>query len=477
MNVFMMQHPKAQRIIQPIVISAVGVLTFAGCRAASFALAVQSMWGNWVIPLSLGVGTAFFCALMMDRLWTQQQRTKEQGKVDPRQKWSELARALELVVGSEQLESLIVGQISDWFDGAQTVLFVKPPDEDRFVFSAQIGREDHAYDRLTFAETGSLAAWLRTNETLLSLREDREVVEYLSEGERSALARLDADLCLPLCAMNKLVGMAFIHSEGGHTISEGISPASTEDLSFQVGLALENALLADQQKLRLRRLYRAERLATTGQLAAGAAHEIRNPLTAISSAIQFLTEDFPPDHRKRSVAEGLLEEVDRINRIIEGLLSFARPAEPTKEWTHLKPLLDQTLLLVQTTAEKRNVEIVTDFSAEDDRIKADPALLTQVFLNLTMNGIQAMPEGGRLNIRLASAEEARRGHRFRIAFEDSGVGISPEHLEQIFDPFYTTKEDGTGLGLPISYGIVRSHGGEMDVESEVGKGTKVVVML
>ena len=454
-----------------MVISAVGVLTFVGCRAASFALAVRSMWGDWVIPLALGVGTAVSCALMMDRLWARPQRSKEKGKVDPRQKWSELARALELVVGSEQLESLVVGQISEWFEGAQTVLFVKSPDEDQFVFSAQTGREDHAYDRLAFEETGRLAAWLRTNETLLSLREDQEVVEFLSEGERSVLAQLDADFCLPLCAMNKLVGIAFIHTE------KNILPESTGDLSFQVGLALENALLADQQRLRLRRLYRAERLATTGQLAAGAAHEIRNPLTAISSAIQFLMEDFPPDHRKRKVADGLLEEVDRIVRIIEGLLSFARPAEPTKEWTHLEPLLNQTILLVRTTAEKQGVEIATDFSVEDDRIKADPALLTQVFLNLTMNGIQAMPEGGTLRIRLSSAEGIRGGHRFRIAFEDNGVGISPEHLEQIFDPFYTTKEDGTGLGLPISYGIVRSHGGEIDVESQEGEGTRVCVLL
>jgi len=219
----MTQHPKASRVIQPIAISAVGVLTFD--RAASFALAVQSVWGNWVIPLSLGVGTAFFCATMIDRLWTQPQHSKEKGKVDPRQKWSELARALELVVGSEQLQSLIVGQISEWFDGARTVLFVKPPDEGRFVFSAQVGGEDHAYDGLTFEETGRLAAWLRTNETLLFFREDREVVEYLSEGERSALARLGANFCLPLCAMNKLVGMAFIHSK------KDILPASTGDRS------------------------------------------------------------------------------------------------------------------------------------------------------------------------------------------------------------------------------------------------------
>jgi signal transduction histidine kinase len=162
-------------------------------------------------------------------------------------------------------------------------------------------------------------------------------------------------------------------------------------------------------------------------------------------------------------------------------LSFARPAEPEKERISLKGLLEQTVLLIRSTAQKSGVEVESAFSSGDDRIEADPAQLRQVFLNIMMNSVQAMPRGGQLRTKFSCLEQrlfsTPGGHRFRIEFTDTGVGMSPEQLERAFDPFYTTKPDGTGLGLPISYSIIRSHGGEIDMESQFGKGTTVRIEI
>jgi signal transduction histidine kinase len=238
-----------------------------------------------------------------------------------------------------------------------------------------------------------------------------------------------------------------------------------------MGLALQNSQRCAQQQLRLRRLSRAERLASVGELAASAAHEIRNPLTAVSSAVQLLGEVFPPGNPRREVADRVMREIDRINQVVEGLLSFARPAPPRRQAVHLQEVISEALQLVDTMARKAQVAVANESGTERDVVQADRDQLIQVLVNLLMNGIQAMPEGGTLRVRLT------RPRRLRIEVEDTGTGMTSEQQERAFDPFYTTKERGTGLGLPICHGIVRSHGGEIDLVSRPGQGTTVIVEL
>jgi signal transduction histidine kinase len=237
----------------------------------------------------------------------------------------------------------------------------------------------------------------------------------------------------------------------------------------QVSLAFENAYLYQQQKSRLRKMYRADRLATLGQLAAGAAHEIRNPLTSIRSTIQYLQKTIT-DAAKKELVVGLIQEVDRINEIIEGLLSFSKPTRPETEQVNLDSLLEQTLTLIATSAKKRKIEVDYKFDATEKQLEADPSQLKQVFLNIMMNAMQAMDDGGNLQILVESSRKdgqlSPEGQkRFLITFKDSGEGIPKENLEHVFDPFFTTKKDGTGLGLSISYGIIQQHGGDIEIES------------
>jgi len=464
----------SHRFAGPMSACAAGILTFALLKEAVGLWTRPDLLSGWLLPLSAGLGSAYLCLYFLTR--SEQGKAKSEGALGYGDTVLELTRSLELIVAPEQLQAAIMGRIGELFGATGVALFLKDPDGDRFVLRGQVGYEGLLPGEVAFEEKGRLAGWLRTNQTVLSVRRDREIVEYLSESERRVLEKLGVDFCLPFGAMNRLVGIALVKA-GDMGLPEDLGFLRT--LSLQVGLALENALLYEQQKLRLRRLYRAERLATVGQLATGVAHEVRNPLAIISSTVQYISQEFPPGHRKRKMAEELLEEVDRINRIVEGLLCFARPAEPKKERVSIRELLEQTILLVRTTAGKAGVEIETDFFPGDDRMDLDPAQMKQVFLNVAVNAIQAMPRGGKLKIKLYRIEEGliSGGHRFRVEFSDTGAGMSPEQLERAFDPFYTTKPDGTGLGLPISYSIVKSHGGEMDIESRPGEGTTVKIEL
>jgi len=289
-----------------------------------------------------------------------------------------------------------------------------------------------------------------------------------------------------LLVMNRVTGLVCLGPKANGDLYSKEEIELLDTFLGQSAFAFENAYLYNQQKTRLRKMYRADRLATLGQLAAGAAHEIRNPLTSIRSTIQYLQKGIT-DPDKAGLIGDLIGEVDRINDIIEGLLSFSRPSKPQTEKVNLEQLLEQTLNLVATTAKKKSIEVAFRFNSEERTLTADPAQLKQVFLNIIMNGIQAMQEGGAFTITVDLKQKegySPHGNRwFYIVFRDTGDGIPQEHLDHMFDPFFTTKKDGTGLGLSISYGIIQQHGGDIEIESHTVEeqpddhGTTVSVQL
>jgi len=377
----------------------------------------------------------------------------------------QLTRTLELVMVPGQLQAAIMGYALEFYGARRAMLLLWDPEESHLQEVWQSGCGERP-EQVAFPREGRLVRWLQVNETALWLREQPRITQYLESAERETLDRLGMEVCIPLQAMNRLVGLILLG---------GLAPGAPGELPrymvHQIALALQNTALYAQQQLRLRRLSRAERLATTGELAASAAHEIRNPLTAISSAVQVLGEAFPPGNPRRQVAEKVMREIDRINQIVEGLLAFARPSGPKKEAVHLRQVLEEAVQLVGALARKARIEIRTESSPERDVVQGDRDQLIQVFVNLLLNSIQAMPQGGTIQVRLT------RPRRLRVEVEDTGQGMTREELERAFDPFYTTKEKGTGLGLPICYGIGRSHNGEIDLESAPGKGTTVRVEL
>ncbi len=227
----------------------------------------------------------------------------------------------------------------------------------------------------------------------------------------------------------------------------------------------------------------ADRLSTLGTLAAGLAHEVKNPLGGIKGAAQLLERELDPDSDLHEYPRVMIRETERIDKIIRQLLELASPRGPRYQPVNLHMVLGDIILLQREAAANRDVSISTGFDPSIPPIMADEAQLTQVFLNLIRNSIEAMPDGGRVTVSsrvLAEYQLARNENRSRmVAVEvaDSGPGIPAENLAKVGTPFFSTKDGGTGLGLAICQKIVAEHRGMLKIDSKPGQGTKISVLL
>jgi two-component system, NtrC family, sensor histidine kinase HydH len=249
----------------------------------------------------------------------------------------------------------------------------------------------------------------------------------------------------------------------------------------------QRELAAEQEERRRMedRMRNAERLASLGRLAAGLAHEVGTPLNVIRGRAETLlrkTADSEVAHRNLRI---IVAQIDRIARIVRSMLDFARTREPRLTSVDAVAVLRKVLEFLAERLEEAGVRVELQAAASPPRIRADPDQIQQVFLNLASNALDAMPRGGTLTLRVARhdppapAEGGPPSPQLEIRFEDTGVGIAPQHLDRVFDPFFTTKEvgRGTGLGLSVSYGIVREHGGSIELASDPGRGTRLSVFL
>jgi len=290
---------------------------------------------------------------------------------------------------------------------------------------------------------------------------------------------------IPLLAMEKALGaIAADYVEPNKDITkETLNSLMT--FAQQAGLAIHNAFMYKELKVfsqemeekiqkttaDLRRtedqLIRSEKLAALGQLAAGIAHEIRNPLTSINILIHSLTENLPSGDTHREDLRVIEEEIHRINEIVDQFLRFARPAPPLLEKTDVIPIFEETLQLLRPQMEKHRISVQKEFRSLP-AITIDKEQMKQVILNVLMNAIQAMPEGGELGLTGKVSED---GQGIQLSVHDSGIGIPPEDINKLFDPFFSKKEGGIGLGLSIAHRIIDQHHGKIEVESNPGKGT------
>ena len=226
---------------------------------------------------------------------------------------------------------------------------------------------------------------------------------------------------------------------------------------------------------------RTDRLASLGTLAAGMAHEIKNPLVSMKTFTQLLPERYDDPDFRETFSNLLGDEVSRIDRIVNQLLRFARPAKPSLTPVNLHGIIDNTLNLVKQQLRQRNINLERQFEAGVDRIHGDSDMLAQALLNFFLNAIDAIAERGHLIVRTEMINVPTNQYdlwgqpvtvsRLRLSIQDNGPGIAPENLTHVFDPFFTTKASGTGLGLSVSHGIIHEHDGVIEVDSELGRGT------
>jgi len=231
------------------------------------------------------------------------------------------------------------------------------------------------------------------------------------------------------------------------------------------------------------RLRRSDRLAAIGELAAGLAHEIKNPLTSLLTFSRHLARRFEdPDFRQKFLSV-VPRELERINTIVERLLELARPARLTFKPLRLPALLERVLELYGDRLEAQSIRVVRDWRRDVPVVWVDQEALYRALVNLVANALDAMPRGGRLTLRVAWSDaetlaSARAGtRRVAVEVEDSGTGIEPADLDRIFNPFFSTKEGGTGLGLALTQKIVEDHGGSIDVRSGLGAGALFRIVL
>jgi two-component system NtrC family sensor kinase len=242
------------------------------------------------------------------------------------------------------------------------------------------------------------------------------------------------------------------------------------------GTTLENRVRERTDEIRRihSQLFRSEKLASLGKLAAGVAHEINNPLTGILANSSLILEDLDASDPRREDVEIIVKETIRCREIVKRLLDFARQTKPQKKLTDVNILIEAIILLVRNQTSFRNIVITTRLAEKLPQILCDSDQIQQVFINIILNAAEAMTAGGSLTI---SSSLSREADFVTIEIIDTGPGIPEEQRERIFDPFFTTKEHGTGLGLSISYGIVEQHGGEIGVESAAGRGSTFTVRL
>jgi two-component system sensor histidine kinase HydH len=218
----------------------------------------------------------------------------------------------------------------------------------------------------------------------------------------------------------------------------------------------------------------AERLAALGEMVAGVAHEIRNPLGIISSTAELLRKRLEQNEANSRLAKIIEEEVNRLNQTVTEFLDFARPREPNLRSCDVEGILERGLDFLKPEIDRHHIELTRQYGRNGHLIMVDPDLLYRAFLNILINAIQAMPKGGELTV---STAVEPRGKGMRIEFQDSGEGITAENVKKIFNPFFTTKDYGSGLGLSIVKGIIESHQGQITIESHFGRGAKVSVIL
>lgn len=335
-----------------------------------------------------------------------------------------------------------------------------------------------------------------------SLEQCKPILQVLSSGQALHLTNDPADeslrrelshvlgvscrtaVLVPLLVRERVLGAMAVINRLKETLFQEEDLALMGSIATSVAMAVENARLyaevkgvAEELKASQARLVQSVKLAAMGKLAASIAHEINNPLQAVQSCIYLVAEAADatsPNIRYLDIAR---QELERIARIVQRMLDFYRPGDEGRRPTAVGTLLDDVLTLVHRQLEQGHVKVQMDYEPDLPVIMAVADHLKQVFLNIILNALEAMPGGGTLQVRTRTGQTDDGQPTVAIAFQDTGVGIPESNLDQIFDPFFSTRPGGTGLGLSVSYDIVARHGGRIEVESQVGQGSMFTVIL
>jgi len=388
------------------------------------------------------------------------------GKYDYQRTIRDLSLAARSIAGIDQLLEKVIDSIIETLKVSSVSIYLLDKEDNQYI----LRRSAHAASFVFSIDAEHpLIKYICSKKEAILL----EDIKNNSDPTFEFMKKINAEIMLPIMSRQELIGIFCLGEKlsGESYGTDDIDLLST--LCNQMGISIENAMLYEDAMDAQNQMYMSDKLATVGMLAASLAHEIKNPIAAIKGFTHVI--DKAVDEKDEEVIKDFKSvvprQLDRINEIVEKLLTLSRPQRLKKERTDLNSILDEIIKLVQRQAMRQKVAIRKKFTPVP-YITADSGQLTQAFLNLTLNAIQSMPSGGSLQIMTYSDNKS-----ITIVIEDSGEGIPPDKIEHVFDPFYTTKTTGSGLGLAVTKKIIQDRHGRIEVESKVGKGSKFIVEL
>ena len=434
---------------------------------------ISYSYSFFAFVLLLGVGFLFpkFRFKTEDAL----ERVLFKRRVDFRNTLLRSSRDMVAIVDIKALSESLVHTIGRSLEIGKVSLLLQDETKPYYTLEASTGLDIEGAAPILLPNQGPLIRLLESRREAIV----KEELEWLPVGPATpqtieTMSRLGAEISLPIFSKQKLIGILNLGHKEDKTLYSDEDLEILSTLTNQAAIAIDNARLYENLKQSQDTLRRADRLSSLGLLTAGLAHEIRNPLVAIRTFTQLLPERYN-DAEFREGFQGLaLKEVDRICGLINDLLSFARPSKPNVAPENVNDVVDNIARILETQAKEKGMSISREFSDSLPKVWIDREQMKQVFMNLILNAMQAMAEGG--SITLATRAVSKNGSEpsgefVQVEIRDTGVGIPEEDLQHIFDPFFTSKDEGSGLGLAVSHQIVQEHGGFVTVESNLGKGT------
>jgi len=402
-------------------------------------------------------------------------------KYDAYETLTEFSKALVAILQLKDLNEKIIGTISRVLEIDKISLFLLDKEKDYHFCAAGRGIDAERFKDLKIRR---FAHYLEEIDRFV-LREDLEQAEPCSVAQKAVLntmALLQAELCIPLRNKDRMIGFMNL----GHKAN--LNMYTQEDLSLlftlaqNAAIALDNALLYEDLRKQKALIHRTDRLRSLETIAGGFAHEIRNPLTSIKTFVQLSPQRKDDPEFFGEFSAVVCEDVARIERLIQEILDYAKYGEPKFQEEDLNEVVSSCLYFIKVSADTRSIGIDQELAEGLAPVMLDRQQIKQVLLNLFMNALHAMAEGDRLAVRTHALHKRDGGKWVQIEVSDTGCGIPAADLDHIFDPFYTTKHvseerEGTGLGLTIVHQIIEEHGGYIEVQSEIGRGTTFFVNL
>lgn len=393
-----------------------------------------------------------------------------------------LASSLEL----QQVLAAIIREIQDLLKADRAAVLLRDATSDDLVFAAAAGENSEKLIGTRLAINHGIAGWVARERQSALVQEAYQDPRFWGSADARTGYLTQSVVAVPITYRGAVWGVIEAINKRDGVFSER-DRDMLEALAGAAAIALENARLYQaerEQTLRLKesqaRLIHSEKMSALGRLAASLTHEINNPLQALRSGLTLIQAEMKEGADLTDVLRDLQlidQEVKRISDLMLRLREFSRPVQLETRPTDLHALLDTILNLIGKQMARHHIQVETQYDRAVPVIMAGPDQVTQVFMNLMLNAIDAMPGGGRLTVVTVADRSCAESPVIRIRVADTGAGIAPDVLPRIFEPFYTTKQDGTGLGLAISFEIIKSLGGEITVTSQPGAGTTFTVTL